>query len=176
MNEAQYKAFETERLFLRPTAPDDAEFVLKLFNTPKWLKNIGDRGVYSIEEAGLYIKMRMIPQMERLGFSNYTIVRKSDNEKIGICGLYDRAGLDGLDIGFALLPEFEGNGFAFEAASKLVQVASDEFEITEIQAITSTDNISSQKLIEKLGLKFAGTVRLPNDNEDLFLYKASLPV
>lgn len=170
-----YKAFETKRLCLLPTAPDDAEFILRLFNTPNWLRNIGDRGVNSIDEAQLYIKMRMIPQMERLGFSNYTIVRKSDSEKIGICGLYDRVGLDGLDIGFALFPEFEGNGFAYEAASKLIQVAFDEFGITEIQAITSKDNISSQKLIEKLGLKFGGTVRLPNDTEDLFLYKASLP-
>jgi RimJ/RimL family protein N-acetyltransferase len=168
---SHFKTFETERLLLKPTSKDDAEFILRLFNTPKWLKYIGDRNVNTVEEARLYIKMRMIPQMERLGFSNYTILRKPDEEKIGICGLYDRAGLDGLDIGFALLPEFEGNGYAFEATSKLKQVAFDEFDITEIQAITSQDNISSQKLIEKLGLEFIGLVRLPNDTEDLFLYK-----
>ncbi len=167
---SHFKTFETERLLLKPTSKDDAEFILRLFNTPKWLKYIGDRNVNTVEEARLYIKMRMIPQMERLGFSNYTILRKSDEEKIGICGLYDRAGLDGLDIGFALLPEFEGNGYAFEAALKLKQVAFDEFDITKIQAITSQDNISSQKIIEKLGLKLIGLVKLPNDTEELFLY------
>lgn len=172
---SHFKTFETERLLLKPTSKDDAEFILRLFNTPKWLKYIGDRNVNTVEEARLYIKMRMIPQMERLGFSNYTILRKSDEEKIGICGLYDRAGLDGLDIGFALLPEFESNGYAFEATSKLKQVAFDEFDIIEIQAITSQDNISSQKLIEKLGLEFIGLVRLPNDTEDLFLYKTFSP-
>lgn len=167
---SHFKTFETERLLLKPTSKDDAEFILRLFNTPKWLKYIGDRNVNTVEEARLYIKMRMIPQMEKLGFSNYTILRKSDEEKIGICGLYDRAGLDGLDIGFALLPEFESNGYAFEATSKLKQVAFDEFDITEIQAITSQDNISSQKLLEKLGLKLIGLVKLPNDTEELFLY------
>lgn len=171
---SHFKTFETERLILESTTTEDAEFVLRLFNTPKWLKYIGDRGVNTIEEATLYITMRMKPQMERLGFSNYTIIRRSDFAKIGICGLYDRAGLDGFDIGFALLPEFEGNGYAFEAASKLKQVAFDELGLTEIQAITSQDNTASQKLIEKLGLEFIGLVRLPNDTEDLFLYKTFL--
>ncbi len=168
---SSYKSFETERLLLIPTSESDADFVLSLFNTPKWLENIGDRGVYSVEDAIRYIQERMRPQLERLGFSNYTIVRKSDSAKIGICGLYDRAGLDGLDIGFALLPEFEGQGFAFEAVTRLKQAAFDEFGVTEILAITLPENVSSQKLLEKLGLKYAGIFRLPNDNEDLFLYR-----
>lgn len=168
---SSYKSFETERLLLIPTSESDSDFVLSLFNTPKWLANIGDRGVYSVEDAKRYIQERMRPQLERLGFSNYTIVRKSDSAKIGICGLYDRAGLDGLDIGFALLPEFEGQGFAFEAVNRLKQAAFDEFGVTEILAITLPENVLSQKLLEKLGLKYAGLFRLPNDNEDLFLFR-----
>lgn len=170
---SSYKSFETERLLLISTSESDANFIVNLFNTPKWLENIGDRGVYSVEDAILYIQERMRPQLERLGFSNYTIVRKLDGAKIGICGLYDRAGLDGLDIGFALLPEFEQQGFAFEAVNRLKQAAFDEFGVTEILAITLPENVSSQKLLEKLGLKYAGIFRLTKDNEDLFLYRIS---
>ena len=32
-----YKTFETERLQLKPTAEEDAEFIFELFNTPKWI-------------------------------------------------------------------------------------------------------------------------------------------
>ena len=115
----------------------------------------------------------MLPQLERLGFGNYTVIRKSDQAKMGICGLYDRDGLDGLDIGFAFLPEYEGKGYAFESANKLKQVAFTEFGITEIVAITTQDNTASQKLLEKLGLTLTGATKIPNDNEELLLYKIS---
>lgn len=60
----------------------------------------------------------MRPQFERLGFGNYIMIRKSDGIKLGSCGLYDREGLDGIDIGYALMPQFERQGYAIEAASK----------------------------------------------------------
>lgn len=169
----EYKSFETERLIVRPTLEEDAEFVFKLLNSPNWLKYIGDRNVTSVESAREYIKSKMLPQLEKLGFGNYTVIRKSDQVKMGFCGLYDRDGLDGLDIGFAFLPEYEGKGYAFESAKRLKQVLTAEFGITEIVAITTQDNVSSQKLLEKLGLKLTGTTKIPNDDEDLLLYKMS---
>jgi len=46
-----------------------------------------------------------------------------------------------------------------------------DFGINEISAITIKENISSQKLIEKLGFKFIGTINISNDKEKLLLYK-----
>jgi RimJ/RimL family protein N-acetyltransferase len=140
-------------------------------NTPKFIKNVGDRNIKSIEAADEYIRNKMLPQLNDLGYSNYSLIRKSDNSKIGTCGLYDREGMDGIDIGFALLPEYEGLGFAYESANRIKKAAFEEFEIEEIKAITSKENISSQRLIEKLGLEKAGTIKLPNEDEELLLYK-----
>ena len=165
------KNFKTERLIIRPTSEEDAAFILELLNTPKWLKYIGDRNVKTVESAKEYINNKILPQLKKLGYSNYTLIRKSDKVKIGTCGLYDREGLEGIDIGFAFLPEFERKGYAFESANKLKNVAFDEFGITEISAITTKDNIASQKLLEKLGMIFIGTTNIPNDNEELLLYK-----
>lgn len=169
----EYKTYETERLLLKPTSEEDVEFVFELFNSPNWLEYIGNRNVLSIESAREYINFKMLPQLERLGFGNYTVIRKSDHISMGICGLYDREGLDGIDIGFAFLPEYGGNGYAFESANKLKQVAFTEFGITEVVAITTQDNTTSQKLLEKLGLTFTGTTKIPNDDEELLLYKIS---
>jgi len=169
----EYKTFETERLVVKPTVEADAEFIFELLNSPNWLKYIGNRNVTSIESAREYIKLKMLPQLERLGFGNYTVIRKSDQTKMGICGLYDRDGLEGLDIGFAFLPEYAGNGYAFESANKLKQVAFNDFGITEIVAITSQDNVSSQKLLERLGLRLTGTTKITDDDKELLLYKIS---
>lgn len=165
------KTFETERLCIIPTTENDARFIYELLNTPKWIKYIGDRGIKTIEHAKDYIKEKMIPQLERLGYSNYTLIRKDNNEKIGICGLYDREGLEGVDIGFAFLPKYEKKGYAFEASSKVRDIAFNEFKIKKISAITTKDNISSQKLLEKLGFIFTGKTKLPSDAEELLVYK-----
>ncbi|WP_019668858.1 GNAT family N-acetyltransferase [Eudoraea adriatica] len=166
-----YKEFETERVRIKPTSEGDSEFIYRLMNSPKFIQYIGDREINSVISAKDYIKTKMLPQLQRLGYSNYTIFQKTDNTKIGTCGLYDREGLEGIDIGFAFLPEYEGQGFAYEAANRLKKAAFEEFEIEEIKAITSKKNISSQRLLEKLGLKMVDVIILPNDDEELLLYK-----
>lgn len=167
----EYLAFETERLIIRPTTEIDAAFILELMNSPKWIQNIGDRKLNTIEDAAAYIKNKMLPQLEKLGYSNYTVVRKSDGAKLGTCGLYDREGLEGLDIGFAFLPQFERKGYAFESANSLMEAAKTDFEITLISGITTRENVGSQKLLEKLGLVFQKMIRIPNDDEDLMLFQ-----
>ena len=169
-----YKKVKTERLILSPTAEEDAEFIFELLNTPKWLEHIGDRNVKSVEGAKEYIQTKMLPQLHRLGYGNYTVIRQSDEMKMGICGLFDREGLEGIDIGFAFLPAFEGNGYGFESADKLKNMAFDELGIQVINAITTKENISSQKLLDKLGLQLIGTTQLPNEEEELLLYKIKM--
>lgn len=165
-----YKSFETERLILRPAQLEDAPFILELMNSPKWIKNIGDRKVRSIEDAEGYIKEKMFPQLERLGHGNFILVRKADGIKIGSCGLYDREGLEGLDIGFALLPAYEKKGYGYEGSKKVRDAGFEEFGIEQISAITTTYNIESQKLLEKLGMKFTKMTKIPNDDEELMMY------
>lgn len=166
-----YKSFETERLLLKPMSKQDAPFLLELLNSPKWIKYVGDRNVHSIEEAASYIKIKMTPQLKKLGFSNYTVVRKVDNAKLGSCGLYDREGIEGVDIGFAFLPQYEKMGYAFESAIKMKALAFNQFNLKKISAITTKENIDSQRLLEKLGLKYIKNINIPNDDEDLLLYE-----
>ena len=167
----EHKIFETERLLLRPTAGEDAAFIFELLNTPKWFQFIGDRKVGSIEAAGKYIREKMLPQLERLGFSNYTVIRKEDGVKVGTCGLYDRTGVEGIDIGFAFLPEHEGKGYGFEASRELMRAAVADFGLLQVNAITAKDNYASQKLLEKLGLVFIKTIKLPGEEEEVLFYK-----
>jgi [ribosomal protein S5]-alanine N-acetyltransferase len=170
MTTTSYPSYETERLILQLTVEADAPFLLELLNTPKWLQYIGDRNVRSVEDAVNYIQQKITPQFQRLGFASYTVIRKSDGVRVGTCGLFDREGLDGVDIGFAFLPQYEGQGYAFESAQKILEAGIHDFKLSKISAITTRDNIASQKLIEKLGLRFSKMVTIPNDDEELMLY------
>lgn len=164
------KQYETERLILRPTGIEDAEFLVELMNTPKWLINIGDRNVKTVEDAKAYVEAKIVPQQQRLGFSNFTLIRKEDQTKLGTCGLYDREGLPGLDIGFALLPQHEGKGYGFESANKMQEVAFEEYGYPELGGITIEENTASRKLLEKLGLTFKNYINLPEDEVELMYY------
>jgi len=166
-----HREFETERLLIRPTLEEDAELIYQLMNTPKFIKYVGDRKINSIQDAEEYIQIKMLPQLNALGYSSYSLITKADGSKIGTCGLYNRDGVDGIDIGFGLLPQYEGLGYAYESAHRVLKVAFEEFEIEEIKAITSKENISSQRLLEKLGLEMIGTTKLPNENHEILLYK-----
>ena len=145
-------------------------------NTPKFIKFVGDRAINSIQDAEKYIQTKMLPQLNTLGYSSYSIITKADGVKIGTCGLYNRDGVDGIDIGFGLLPQYEGLGYAYEAAHRLMKAAFEAFEIKEIKAITSKENLSSQRLLEKLGLEKLGTTKLPNEDHEILLYAKKLAI
>ncbi|WP_417800716.1 GNAT family N-acetyltransferase [Tenacibaculum sp.] len=163
--------YQTERLIIRPTTTEDADFIFNLFNSPKWIENIGDRNITSTTHAKLYIETVMLKQLKQLGYSSYTVIRQSDNEKIGTVGLYDREGIDGIDFGFAFLPQFEGKGYAFESASKIKEVALNEFRIQNLVAITRPSNTGSQKLLNKLGFSFKKGIILPkHEFQEWLLY------
>jgi len=165
---------ETERLVLRASTIEDAEFVYELLNTPKWLEFIGDRNINSLDDAKQYIIEKIIPQHKRLGYGNFTVIRKSDGAKLGSCGIYDREGLEGVDIGFGFFPAYEQKGYAFESANKVMQLAKDKYKLKLINAITNQNNLSSQKLLIKLGLSFSGLITLPDSDEQLMLFQIYL--
>ncbi|KXH83328.1 GNAT family N-acetyltransferase [Chryseobacterium kwangjuense] len=163
--------YETERLILRPMTVDDRDFIFDLYNRPSFIRYIGDRNIKTVADAENYIKNRFMPQFEKLGFGNYLMVTKDKGEKIGGVGIFEREGLDVVDIGFSLLEEFEGKGYAYEAAQKVKSIGMDDFGLKKISAITSKDNFSSQKLIQKLGLEFKNYVTLPDDDEELMYFE-----
>ena len=162
---------ETERLHLKPMEKGDAPFVLELLNTKEWIENIGQRNVYTIAEAEKYIQEKMINHYLKNGYGNYLMTRKEDHVNLGCVSLYNRADVDGVDIGFALLPQFFGKGYAYEGAKALVNCAQHEFGLCSICAFTANDNLPSQKLIMKLGLEFEKMIEFGDDKEELQYYK-----
>lgn len=149
----------TARLVLSDVTAEDAPFVLELLNDPGWLRNIGDRGVRTLEEARAYI-------LDRFSKSLWLVVRNEDGEPVGMCGLVKgREGLHCPDIGYAYLERHSGRGYATEAASVLLRHAREVLGLSQIVAITAPDNTPSQRVLEKIGLKYVQMINLPGDDE-----------
>ena len=106
----------------------------------------------------------------RLGFGLYLVALNGGGPPIGICGLIKRDSLEDVDIGFAFLPEYWGRGYAYEAASAVMAYGGNALRLKRIVAVTSVDNDSSARLLEKLGLRFEGMVKLSNDSEEVRLF------
>jgi RimJ/RimL family protein N-acetyltransferase len=79
-----------------------------------------------------------------------------------------------IDIGFAFLPEFEGKGYGYEAASHLMAEVNKHFGLKRVCAITTQDNIVSQKLLDKLGLQFIKLIQMEIDKDELRYYEKEL--
>ncbi len=89
----------TDRLLINRITLDDATFILKLMNDKDWIKNIGDRGMRSIEDAEAYIRIRFLKTYKESNFGFYCLILKRSQQLIGIAGFVDRDRIDDIDIG-----------------------------------------------------------------------------
>jgi RimJ/RimL family protein N-acetyltransferase len=161
---------ETERLSLRQLTPADAPFIMELVNEPSWLRFIGDKNVHCIADAERYIAEGPASSYGKHGFGLWLTETRAARTPVGICGLIKRDTLPHVDIGFAFLPRFWNQGYAYEAARATLDYARDTLGIARVVAVTLAENVSSIRLLERLGLRAAGAIRLADDGEELVLY------
>jgi ribosomal-protein-alanine N-acetyltransferase len=157
----------TPRLRLRQLRLADAAFILRLVNEPSWLRYIGDKQVRSLDDARAYLRNGPLAMYAREGFGLWLVERLEDGLPLGLCGLIKRDSLPDPDLGFALLPEHEGQGYAREAAEATLAQARGRYRLARVLAITSLENPRSIGLLQRLGFAYLrqlelGTATAPN--------------
>lgn len=126
-----------------------------MLNSKGWLEFIGDRGVSDRTDAENYIQ-RILDSRN----SYYSVFELIDSAKpIGVVTLLKRDDEEYPDIGFAMLPEFERQGYALEASSAYLDKVTEHGQYENIIAFTKTDNPKSINLLLKLGLQYDGDYR-----------------
>jgi ribosomal-protein-alanine N-acetyltransferase len=153
---------ETERLRLQrfTAGPEESEFALRLLNEPSYLENIGDKGVRTLEQAARYLREGPIKSYENHGHGLYLVVLEETQQLVGICGLLRRDQFKDPDLGYAFLPEFWSQGFAFECATAVLEYGQKTLGLSKIIALVSPTNVPSINLLKKLGFSFAETVKM----------------
>jgi len=165
---------QTDRLSLRHLSMADSDFILQLLNEPSFIKNIGDKGVRTLEDARAYITNGPMASYQKHGFGLWLVEAKQSGARVGICGLLKRDVLDYVDIGYALLPEFWSQGYGLESATAVLSFARERLGLKRIVAVVSPHNQSSIRLLEKIGFAFEKMVRLSPEAEEIKLFATNI--
>lgn len=166
----QSSTLQTKRLKLRWFTPGDAELLLAIWNDPAFIRNVGDRGIRTVEQAREALAAGHMKLYADHGYGPYRVALAKTDEPVGLCGLFKREFLEDPDIGFAILPDHTGKGFAHEAAIAVMDYARHELGLTRMTAIVSPKNTASISLIEKLGLRYESTMTMPQEEKPVRLY------
>ena len=161
---------ESDRLVLREMEEGDALFIHQLMNDPAWLAYIGDKGIRTLEDARKYITTGARAMYARYGFGLWLVELKTTSIPIGICGLIQRDSLAEVDLGFAFLPDYRRQGYAFEAAAATIAYGREKFALGRLVAIMSPANEPSGRLLEKLGFAFERMIRLTAESPESKLF------
>lgn len=169
----------TERLELRRFAPEaiaDQDFILELLNQRSFVDNIADRGVRTRADARAYLRDWPQASFERHGFGLMKLVRREDDSPIGMCGLLQRDYLPHPDIGYSLLDDHVGHGYAREAAAATLAWGFARFRPARIAASTARHNEASIRLLLRLGFRDEGERLFPAHDAPVRYFELDAPV
>ena len=153
INFTPFHNLETERLLLRRVDKNDLKEVFALRSNPETMKYIPRPLVTTDEEALAHIAM-IESKIESNEGINWAITYKGDLKLIGIIGHYRikpehyRA-----EIGYMILPEFNGMGIVTEAVQEVVKYGFEVMKLHSIEAVIDPDNLGSAKVLEKNNFK-----------------------
>jgi RimJ/RimL family protein N-acetyltransferase len=164
---------ESPRLRIRELTLDDTAFIIELLNQDSFIRYIGDKLVRSEDDAIRYLNNGPLASYQRYGFGLNAVLLKGHDTPIGMCGLLKRDELEYPDIGYAFLPIFCAQGYALEAATSVLRHTVKSHALTTVLAVTLPENISSNRLLGKLGFTFKASIELYHSVKNLYEYQAS---
>ncbi|HMQ67352.1 MAG TPA: GNAT family N-acetyltransferase [Ignavibacteria bacterium] len=148
----------TARLFLEPLSVKDSDFIIELVNTKGWRSFIGHRNINTRTEAAAYINKYASENDTNI----WTVKLIETKTPIGIITLLKREYLKHKDLGFAFLPEYFNKGYAFEASDAVLKDLNKKNKCEIIEAITVPENLSSVRLLKKLGFDYDKEIMVDN--------------
>jgi len=111
-----------------------------------------------------------VASYEKFGFGLSRISLRGTDIPIGMAGILKRDFLEDVDLGYAFLPEYCGQGYAYEAAAAVIEYAFNVLKSGKVVAIVSETNQASIKLLKKLGFRKNGLIKYPGDDSEVRLY------
>lgn len=143
----------TDRLIINEFSEADAPFLVQLMNSPSYIEYIGDRGIRTDDQAADYISSKIMPSYTNDGYGFYLARLRHMDFPIGLVGVVKRDILDVPDLGYALLEEYSGMGYAYEACMGVIDHCTNDLLMPVLQAVTTDDNVASTRLLSKLGFR-----------------------
>ncbi len=152
----RYK-YETKRLILRQWQESDIAPFAEMNADEEVMKYFPE--IWSFDKS---LKMYDDCRSNKNHFGWYPVEEKISGKFIGIVGLNIPAFMpESVEIGWRLRKEFWQKGYASEAAKKWLEIGFDEYKLKEIVSFTAQQNIKSQAVMERIGMR-------RDENRDFF--------
>jgi ribosomal-protein-alanine N-acetyltransferase len=163
----------TDRLRLEPIGARHAEDLWRLFTDPavaEWY------GVWTLEKAQR-AAASMASAWETDGVHKWMGYLRSTEALVGRGGLsrVHLLGQERLEIGWALLRPFWGQGYATEIGRAGLDFAFDELGADEVISFTETGNARSRAVMERLGFRYSHDFIYEADGVPCALYTLTRP-
>jgi RimJ/RimL family protein N-acetyltransferase len=148
----------TPRLILRLPILEDFEGWARFASQPEVMRFLG--GVQPRASAWRGF-MTMAGAWQLQGFAMFSVVHRETGEWLGRIGPWQPEGWPGTEVGWGLLAEHQGHGYAYEAAVASIDWAFDHLGWTEVIHCIDPANLPSQQLARRLGSTNDGPGQLP---------------
>lgn len=160
----------TDRLHLRAFTLDDLDELYMVFGDAEVMTYISG-GKPRTREATRTGLLRTIEGWRNRGFGLWAVVEKDTDRVIGYCGLIFLEGTTEIELAYGLAKSSWGKGFATEAARASLRYGFEELKLERIVAVVNPQNIPSQRVLEKLRLKYQRNAH--HYDADLMYYEIS---
>jgi ribosomal-protein-alanine N-acetyltransferase len=162
------KIFESERLVLRPLTFDDVDLVFNLRSNDEVNKFIDREKCTSREQAIEFIEK--INVLDNEGLYRVIFLRKEKIAVGGVCLLRPDFVNNICEIGYELLPQYQGQGIMLEAVKTLLDFAFKSLKFDSIEAYIHPMNLRSCALALKLGFTKIKEIQIKEINFDIYSY------
>lgn len=148
---------ETSRLRLRLWDSSDSDAFIHYYADEKNAKYVGGRK--NADEAWRHLALQ-IGHWKLKGFGYWAVEEKASGDFVGCVGLWQSPGWPELELGYWLVNEHQGKGYAKEAALKCIEYARNILKANSLVSYIDPGNRPSIKLVESLGAKYDETIEL----------------
>ncbi|WP_313253202.1 GNAT family N-acetyltransferase [Stenotrophomonas acidaminiphila] len=153
---------ETERLLLRPPCAEDFDAFAAFCADPLPMQHLGGVQAPSVAWRSL---ATMAGSWHLLGYSMFSVIEKDSGRWVGRAGPWQPHGWPGPEVGWSIVPDRWGRGYAPEAARAAIDWAFDVLGWDQVIHTIAPDNRNSQAVARKLGARVLRHARLPPPHE-----------
>lgn len=162
---------ETARLRLRPARADDLDNYQSLIYGDAEVMRYLPGGVPRPVERTQATLNVFIQHQAQHGFSVWAVELKDNGEFIGQAGLWTIPNTAEIEVAYAFGKAHWGNGYASEAARASLRYGFETANLPYILAVANPPNLASQRVMQKIGMKYIGLTSQYYDNTELVLYR-----
>lgn len=167
-------SLETERLTIRPFAPEDAPEIHAVYSDPNLLHRVPGRPSKTIKDTDRTLGS-IVRHQRKHGFGLWAVVEKESGRIVGDCGLFPLEGSGPeVEITYRLGRPSWCKGYPKEAVAEVLRFGLEELNLERIVAVLDPDDPASARMIgvmEKAGMSHEGAGRFYG--REMFVYSAS---